>query len=391
MTVHLVKPSTDPTARWVLRVAGALLATVGLAFTPWPVHAHGIGGDASDRSIWGFMPLGIEHMLLGWDHLLFIGGVVLLARGWRRAAKMITLFVLGHSTTLIVATLAGWRVSPGAVDVVIALSVVFVGAVGLFVPKINWSVFGYVVLTFGLIHGLGLSTRLQDLGLPEDGVLWRVIAFNVGIEIGQLTAIMGAVAIAAVISMVVGQDREPLLRKLATAGLFVGGAAAASLVAFAAVTGSNDTTPVATDAGSEDGSAECSVAEQREEFPVGGGHTAKNFYEPTEQSPMGDFGHSLADGYVVVLYPPNLEPGEVDELRTLVTGPEGQGLLAGPAPEGGEEVKAVTAYDTLTCSSSTSPVSRSSQRTGSSPSDSAPHRRDGEALASPSVREEGTT
>lgn len=351
MTVHLARPSTDPTARRGFRVAGAVLATVSLAFTPWPAHAHGIGGDASDRSILGFVPLGIEHMLLGWDHLLFIGGVVLLARGWRRAAKMITLFVLGHSTTLIVATLAGWQVSPGAVDVVIALSVVFVGAVGLFVTEIKWNVFGYVVLAFGLVHGLGLSTRLQDLGVPEDGVLWRVIAFNVGIEIGQLTAIMGMVALAAVLSMVVGQNREPVLRKLATAGLFVGGAVAASLVAFAAVTGNEDSKPVATDAANDEGSGACSVAEQNEEFPVGGGHTAKNFYEPTEESPMGDFGHSLADGYVVVLYPPNLEQAEVDELRTWVTGPEGRGLLAGPAPEGGQAVKAITAYDTMTCNS----------------------------------------
>jgi hydrogenase/urease accessory protein HupE len=312
---------------------------------PAPAFAHGIGGEAADRSILGFIPLGIEHMLLGWDHLLFIGGVVLLTREWRRAAKMITIFVLGHSTTLIVATMAGWQVNAGFVDVIIALSVVFVGAVGLFIGQPKWNVFGYVVLAFGLIHGLGLSTRLQDLGLPEEGVLWRVIAFNVGIEIGQLTAIVAMVAIAAVLSMVLGRDRGPVLRKFASAGLFIGGAVAASLVAFQAftVTG-EDNTEVAVDE-----TAGCSVADRTESFQGMGGHTAKNFYEPNETTPMGDFGHSLGDGYVVVLYPPSLEEPALDELRSFVTGPDGQGVLAGPSADPVEEVKAVNAYETLTC------------------------------------------
>src|SRR5215207_4874029 len=91
-----------------------------------PAHAHGIGHEAADRSILGFIPVGIGHMLLGWDHLLFVAGVVLVAGQARRAAKLISLFVVGHSTTLIVATLAGWRVNPDAVDAVIAFSVVVV-------------------------------------------------------------------------------------------------------------------------------------------------------------------------------------------------------------------------------------------------------------------------
>ncbi|WP_309235798.1 HupE/UreJ family protein [Amycolatopsis sp. SID8362] len=144
--------------------------------SPPAASAHGISGSAADKNTLEFIPLGIEHMLLGWDHLLFIAGIVLLAGELRRAAKLISVFVLGHSTTLIAGTLAGWRVDATVVDIVIALSLVFVGVVG-------W--FGLGVFAFGLVHGLGLSTRLQDLGLPEDGLFGRVIAFNVGVEIGQ--------------------------------------------------------------------------------------------------------------------------------------------------------------------------------------------------------------
>ncbi|WP_020389688.1 HupE/UreJ family protein [Kribbella catacumbae] len=133
--------------------------------------------------------------MLGWDHLLFIAGIVLLSGELRRAAKLISVFVVGHSTTLIIATLGGWRVNPTVVDVVIALSLVFIGAVDWFGHRDRWRLFGLGVLGFGLIHGVGLSTRLQDLGLPEEGLLARVIAFNIGIEIGQLLGIAVMVAI----------------------------------------------------------------------------------------------------------------------------------------------------------------------------------------------------
>lgn len=321
-----------------------LLALLALVLLPSPARAHGIGGDAADRTVLGFVPLGFEHMLLGWDHLLFIGGVVLLSGSWRRAAKMITIFVVGHSTTLIAATMAGWQVDAGFVDVIIALSVVFVGAIGIFVKSVDWRVFGFLVLAFGLVHGLGLATRLQDIGLPEDGVLLRVIAFNVGVEIGQLTAIVALTVIVMLVSTIVGRAREQLVKKGALVALFVGGAVATSLVAYQAVT---DLEQVVEAASSDP--AGCTVSDRTEQFPIGGGHTSKTFYESGEATPLGDFGHSLGDGYVVVLYPLDLEQAGVDELRSLVTGPEGTGLLAGPAAEDTDEVKVINAYETMTC------------------------------------------
>lgn len=130
---------------------GLLLAGALVAWLLPPRWAHGITDDAGDRSVLGFVPLGIEHMLLGWDHVLFIGGVVLLAGEWRRAAKLITVFVIGHSLTLITATLAGWQVNPVLVDVVIVLSVVFVGGYGMVAgrPK-RWDIFGGIVYLFGV-------------------------------------------------------------------------------------------------------------------------------------------------------------------------------------------------------------------------------------------------
>jgi hydrogenase/urease accessory protein HupE len=167
----------------------AVLAAALIAVGPEAAWAHGIADSARDKSIAEFLPLGIEHMLLGWDHLLFIAGVVLLAGDLKRAAKLISLFVAGHSVTLLVATMGGWQISATMVDVVIALSVVFVGVIGLRDGPRDWRLIGVSVLGFGLIHGLGLSTRLQHLGLPEDGLLWRVVAFNVGVEVGQLLAL----------------------------------------------------------------------------------------------------------------------------------------------------------------------------------------------------------
>jgi hydrogenase/urease accessory protein HupE len=322
-------------------VLAATLLVVGAAT---PASAHGIGGEAAHTSILGFVPLGFEHMLLGWDHLLFVAGVLLIAKDWIRAAKLISVFVLGHSTTLIIATLAGWRVDAGLVDVVIGLSVVFVGALGMFFPSVKWGPFAGVVLAFGLVHGLGLSTRLQDLGLPEDGALWRVIAFNVGIEAGQLTAIMVMVVLALLFGTVVKEASEEVLRKVASVAVFAGGAAATTVVAFQAVSGSDPEVEVTVTETSP-----CVVEDRTTTLPVAGGHVQQTFYAPEEAAPLGDFGHSMGDGYVVVLYPADLPAESVEELRAFVESEDGSGVLAGAHPDGTEELQALTAANQLNC------------------------------------------
>ncbi|QZY29318.1 HupE/UreJ family protein [Nocardioides coralli] len=339
---------TDPTevTMPLHRTRTAVLLVVvaaGVLAPAAPAAAHGIGGDAAHRSVLGFVPLGFEHMVLGWDHLLFVAGVLVIARDGWRAAELITVFVLGHSTTLVLATLAGWRVDPGAVDVVIGLSVVLVGLLGMFATTIRWGLFAAVVGGFGLVHGLGLSTRLQDLGLPEEGVLWRVLAFNAGIELGQLTAILAMAVLGLLVDTLVDASGTSL-RRLASVGVFAGGAAATAIVAFQTFSTPADDVDLV--AGESD---RCTVEPRTTPLPAAGGHVQQSFFGPAEEAPLGDFGHSVGDGYIAVLYPADLPAADVEELRTWVEGEAGVGVLAGAHPDGTEQVQALTARDQLSC------------------------------------------
>jgi hypothetical protein len=168
-------------------------------------YAHGMS-DADrqamlDAGYLRYVSLGATHMLTGYDHLLFLFGVVFFLRGARDVVKFVSLFTLGHSITLIGATFAGITANYFLVDAVIALSVCYKGFdnndgfrsyLGVRAPNLLWMVFG-----FGLVHGFGLSTRLQQLPLGDKGLgfLGRIVAFNVGVELGQLAALLVMVAL----------------------------------------------------------------------------------------------------------------------------------------------------------------------------------------------------
>lgn len=338
--------NTDQHRGTPLRQRVLLAATMAVLLsllTAAPAAAHGISGDATERSTLGFISVGIEHMLLGWDHLLFVAGVLLLARQIRRAAKLISIFALGHSLTLICATVAGWQVNADVVDVVIVLSVAFVGGVAMFGQPKRWDLFGAAVFGFGLIHGLGLATRFQALGLPDDGLIWKVICFNIGVEIGQVTAIVGMLGIAAVVAMALGQTREPAAMKVAAVALFAIGSMVApqmALQAFKAPDGSPTGFEVAAD-------SSCELGPQTVGLPTAGDHTEKSFYGPDEKAPLADFGHSLGDGFVVVLYPEDLDHADVSDLQDFVENHPTKGVLAGAADE--DTVRVLTGQETLTC------------------------------------------
>ena len=200
--------------------------------------------------------IGFWHMVGGWDHLLFILGVVLIAGAIKPAAKLISLFVLGHSLTLIVATVAGWQVNATLVDVVIALSLVYVGVQGLMGRPKNFKLMGAIVFGFGLVHGLGLSTRLQDLGLPESGVVIRVILFNIGVEIGQLTALAVIVGLGTLAVRKLRVPRENA--HFAYSGLIVAGILAALLMAFP-IFGEDEPASTQVASTAEESSETCSV------------------------------------------------------------------------------------------------------------------------------------
>ena len=139
---------------------------------------------------WSYLVLGVEHILGGVDHLLFVLALLLIVRGSRRIVATITAFTLAHSLTLAAATL-GWVQVPGApVEAMIALSIVFVAAEvvqGLrgrrgLTARAPW----VVAFSFGLLHGFGFAGALAEVGLPQTAIPIALLFFNVGVEIGQL-------------------------------------------------------------------------------------------------------------------------------------------------------------------------------------------------------------
>ncbi len=146
-----------------------------------------------------YLVLGIEHILEGFDHLLFVFALLLLVRGWRRLVATITAFTLAHSITLALATLGVVQLPGPPVEATIALSIVFVaaeilrarqGEVGL-AERWPWT----VAFAFGLLHGLGFAGALREIGLPEQSIPLALLFFNLGVEAGQLLFI-GAVGAA---------------------------------------------------------------------------------------------------------------------------------------------------------------------------------------------------
>lgn len=326
--------------RLLIPPAGA----AAVVLTAGPATAHGIGDDAVGESIPGFVPIGIEHMLLGWDHLLFIVAVVVLARAPRRAAKFITLFAAGHSLTLIAATLAEWRVNPDLVDVVIALSIVFVGIVGARGAPYNWRFFGAGVFGFGLVHGLGLSTRFQDIGLADEGLVTRLIAFNVGIEIGQLMAIALVVLFGLLLLDVSGlreRARGAQVLRTANLGVVVIGLGAAGVLTARA--GGGD--PYVDLAAAS--TASCTVRQAEAPLVFEGDHPPKSFFAPGEAWAAADFGHVVGDGFVVIRYRDSLTPAQWAPIKDLVA--DTQGVIAGPVPDQANALEVTTQRRTLSC------------------------------------------
>ena len=148
----------------------------------------------SNGGLWDYIWVGAKHMLTGYDHLLFLAGVIFYLSGFRDILRFITAFTIGHSITLILATYAGFKVNEYLIDAVIALSVLYKGFENLGgfekVFKVSSPNLLAMVFSFGLIHGLGLSTRLQSFDLGSGQFLAKIISFNVGVELGQVLALI---------------------------------------------------------------------------------------------------------------------------------------------------------------------------------------------------------
>ena len=175
-----------------------LLVGIFLLLAASPLLAHTIeGSDASfvqnidGAAIGPFIYLGAKHMVTGYDHLLFLVGVIFFLYRPGHIVQYVTLFAIGHSITLLIGVLADLQVNAYFIDAIIGLSVAYKAFENMggfkrlgFEPDTRMAVF-----VFGLFHGLGLATKLQVFNLSDNGLVANILSFNVGVEIGQVLAL----------------------------------------------------------------------------------------------------------------------------------------------------------------------------------------------------------
>ena len=181
------------------RVMLALVACV-LVVALWPdaAAAHGVSARDADfvqtitgMAIGPFLYLGAKHMVTGYDHLLFLVGVIFFLYRLKDVLLYVSLFTLGHSLTLLGGVLGNVPANAHLIDAVIGLSVVYkafenMGGFERLGVRPNTHA---AVMVFGLFHGFGLATKLQELALPQNGLVANIISFNIGVELGQFLAL----------------------------------------------------------------------------------------------------------------------------------------------------------------------------------------------------------
>ncbi len=142
----------------------------------------------SSMSVGSFFFLGVEHIVTGYDHLLFLLALILCGGNLVQLVKIITAFTLAHSITLAAAALNIITLPSVLVEAVIALSIAYVAFENLY-PRYAISRRWTISFVFGLMHGFGFSSVLREIGLPQDNLIWSLLNFNLGVEAGQLVAV----------------------------------------------------------------------------------------------------------------------------------------------------------------------------------------------------------
>ncbi len=185
----------------VIRLLFIIMAT----FTSFSLFAHGVDEVTKQfleanqgAAILPFIYIGAKHMLTGYDHLLFLVGVVFFLFRSKDILLYVSLFTLGHSLTLLYGVFNNIAINPYIIDAIIGLSVVYKGFdnLGGFKRVFNCQPNTKIAVTiFGLFHGFGLATKIQEFQLPSNGLITNIISFNIGVEIGQFLA-LGLVLIA---------------------------------------------------------------------------------------------------------------------------------------------------------------------------------------------------
>ena len=167
---------------------------------PPPAGRRSSSGSLLSR-LWLFFRLGVEHILVGYDHILFLLSLILVS-DFRSLVRIVTAFTVAHSITLALATLGWVDLPPSLVETAIAATIIFTALENLWIRDASgrWK----LTFLFGLVHGFGFAGVLRDLSLPTDGFVRALLAFNLGVEAGQLAI----VAVLAVPAAAVGRSRH---------------------------------------------------------------------------------------------------------------------------------------------------------------------------------------
>ena len=160
-------------------------------------HAVALGDKGYIQEITGphilpFLYLGAKHMVTGYDHLLFLFGVIFFLYGMKEIGLYVTLFALGHSTTMILGVWFNLGINPYVIDAIIGFSVVYKALDNLGAFRLWFGVqpdTRVATLVFGFLHGFGLASKIIEYNIAPDGLLVNLIAFSLGVELGQLTAL----------------------------------------------------------------------------------------------------------------------------------------------------------------------------------------------------------
>ncbi len=192
-------PGTN--ARRIFLALSLILLTLAVGVDAWAHNvAEGDKGYIQESSgvlFWPFVYLGAKHMVTGYDHLLFLFGVIFFLYRMKDIGLYVTLFAVGHSTTMLFGVLTGISANAYIIDAIIGLSVVYKALDNLGAYQ-RW--FGVqpntkaATLIFGFFHGFGLATKIIEFEIAKEGLIPNLLAFNIGVEIGQLLA-LGAILI----------------------------------------------------------------------------------------------------------------------------------------------------------------------------------------------------
>lgn len=177
-----------------------LLMAFVLLWVGSAAFAHGVDDgtkkfliDNNGSAFVPFLYIGAKHMITGYDHLLFLVGVIFFLYKPKEIVLYVSFFTIGHSITLLLGVLFNWQVNAYLIDAIIALSIVYKGFdnLGGFQKIVHIQPNQKAtVLVFGLFHGLGLATKLQEFNFNKEGLLTNLIGFNIGVEIGQFIALL---------------------------------------------------------------------------------------------------------------------------------------------------------------------------------------------------------